>query len=300
MSTALRIFQGEFGRVALLDMDKSLVPHAHSQCHVLIKASGADTHFGVRDRHHLLSERSAVLINAWEPHFYAHRPDAPRTVILALYIEPAWLATIQNSLRLSAARPDFFPQPCVEISPRIRALADDLIMEMLSPEEIPKDRVEALLFELMVAVIDPFSEWRNLADLIVSNRGYGYDPRIRRSISYIKANLGSPMDMDMLAREAHLSRAHFFTLFRRCTRISPNVFINMMRMERACHRLADHRSGTLGSLSAELGFSEQSHFTRFFRQHLGVAPSEYRRVVDVYGEQPLVLVPGAREPASLS
>jgi AraC family transcriptional regulator len=290
MSTALRIFQGEFGRVALLDMDKSLVPHAHSQCHVLIKASGADTHFGVRDRHHLLSERSAVLVNAWEPHFYAHRTDAPRTIILALYIEPAWLSAIQSSLRLSAARPDFFRQPCVEISPRIRALADDMIMEMLSPDEVPKERVEALLFELMLSVIDPFSEWRRLTDLIVSNRHHGHDPRIRRSISFIKANLGMPMSMDMLAREAHLSRAHFFSLFRRCTQMSPNVFINMMRMDRACQRLADQRSGTLGHLSAELGFSEQSHFTRFFRQHLGVAPSEYRRVVDVYSEPPQILL----------
>src|SRR5260370_27120152 len=37
-STALRIAHGAFGRVALLDMDRSLVRHAHPHCHVLIKA----------------------------------------------------------------------------------------------------------------------------------------------------------------------------------------------------------------------------------------------------------------------
>jgi len=45
MSNALRIAHGQFGRVALLDMDASLVRHAHPQCHVLLKARGADTQF---------------------------------------------------------------------------------------------------------------------------------------------------------------------------------------------------------------------------------------------------------------
>jgi hypothetical protein len=36
MSTALRIVHDNFGRVALLDMDCSLVRHAHPHCHVLL------------------------------------------------------------------------------------------------------------------------------------------------------------------------------------------------------------------------------------------------------------------------
>ena len=50
MSTALRIAHGAFGRVALLDMDGSLVRHAHPHCHVLLKVEGADTQFIVGDK----------------------------------------------------------------------------------------------------------------------------------------------------------------------------------------------------------------------------------------------------------
>jgi AraC family transcriptional regulator len=282
MSNALRIFQGEFGRVALLDMDKSLVPHAHSQCHVLIKASGADTYFCVREGRHLLSDRSAVLINTWEPHYYAHQPNAPRTVILALYIEPAWLAALHSPLR-SSARPNFFPQPCVEISPRVRMLADDLIADMLSLGQSPRARVESLLFDLMIAVIEPYSDWRSMAQVITPCSLQSPDARINRAISYIKSNLGEPLEMEQLAREVHLSRAHFFARFRQCTQMTPHIFINMVRMDAACQRLADGRQGTtLAELSRDLGFHEQGHFTRFVRGHLGVTPSEYRRVVDVY------------------
>lgn len=285
MSRALRIFQGDFGRVALLDMDKSLVAHAHSQCHVLIKACGADSYFAVRTRQHLLTESTAVLVNAWEPHSYDHHePDGPRTVILALYIEPAWLSGIKASLSLSA-QPEFFPQPCVDLSPRVRTLADAVIAEMLSVGEVPQAQVEAVVFELMIAIIERFSEWRHMARLLSHGHLQVSDTRIRRAVGYMRDNLGAPIDTGELARVSALSRAHFFDLFRRCTHMTPNVFMNMLRMDFACARLADTGSGTLGQLSDDLGFSEQGHFTRFFRQHLGVAPSEYRRIVDVYGAQ---------------
>jgi hypothetical protein len=88
MSTALRIAHGAFGRVALLDMDRSLVRHAHPHCHVLLKVDGSDTQFAVDDSFVPLTDRQAVLINAWEAHAYVHQPASPRTVILALYIEP--------------------------------------------------------------------------------------------------------------------------------------------------------------------------------------------------------------------
>lgn len=78
MSTAVRIFQGRFGRVALLKMDRPLVAHGHSQCHVLLKASGPDTCFSVRDKLCPLNDDTAVLVNSWEPHSYKHQnPDAP-------------------------------------------------------------------------------------------------------------------------------------------------------------------------------------------------------------------------------
>ena len=91
MSTALRIAHGAFGRVALLDMDRSLVRHAHHHCHVLLKVEGADTQFLVGDRVYPLTDTTAVLVDAWKPHAYVRDVNRARTLILALYIEPEWL-----------------------------------------------------------------------------------------------------------------------------------------------------------------------------------------------------------------
>jgi hypothetical protein len=73
----LRIAHGAFGRVALLDMDRSLVRHAHPHCHVLIKAEGVDTQFAVGDELVSLTGRQAVLIDAFREGveaFHAKRP----------------------------------------------------------------------------------------------------------------------------------------------------------------------------------------------------------------------------------
>jgi AraC family transcriptional regulator len=284
MSTAVRVFQGKFGRVALLDMDRPLVTHAHSQCHVLIKVSGADTFFSVRDKRYPLTDQTAVLVNSWAPHSYAHHdPDAPRTIILALYIEPLWLGGIENAL-ISSGHPGFFPHACVEISKPIRNLSNSMAMQMLYGEQLSEQYLESQLSNLMIAVIDAFSEWRNFNTLHQGGLQQAHDFRIRRAISYMRANIGAELDVDKLATEACLSRAHFFKLFQQYTSLTPNLYANVLRMEAAFHGLT-HTQQPLVNLSASLGFSAQSHFTRFFQQHAGVVPSHYRKVVDVYHGQ---------------
>lgn len=281
MSTAIRVFQGKFGRVALLDMDRPLVTHAHSQCHVLIKASGADTFFAVRDTLHPLTDETAVLVNSWEPHCYAHHnPDAPRTLILALYIEPIWLSEIETGLN-SSGHPGFFQRACVELSQPIRRLASALALQMLHGDQLREPELETALSNLMMAVIDSFSEWRSFGSSISRRLASTSDHRIRRALTYMRSHVGGEYDIDKLAREACLSRAHFFKLFQQHTSLTPSVYGNVLRMEAAITGLTAGPQ-SIGAVSNSLGFAAQSHFTRFFQQHLGVAPSQYRRVVDVY------------------
>lgn len=281
ISSAIKIFQGKFGRVALLDMTKPLVGHAHHHCHVLIKGSGADTFFSVRGRRQSLTAETAVLVNAWERHAYEHhQPATTNSVILALYIEPFWLAEIQRQLTVSS-HPHFFPRACVEISRPTRCLADDLATEMLLAVDIPPARLEAHLFELMISIIDPYSDWRNFGELTRTTRQQSTDPRIRRALTLMRDNVDNSLELETIATRCGLSRAHFFALFRKCTSLTPAIYANVLRMEIAINKLSLCDS-SLAEISYNIGFSAPSHFTRFFRDNLGITPSEYRKVVDVF------------------
>jgi AraC-like DNA-binding protein len=281
MTNALKFFQGRFGRVALLDSDHSLVTHAHPQCHVLIKARGDDTAFDVGGRLHPLTRDTVVLVNAWEPHAKIHR-SAQRSTVLALYIEPDWLTAMDR--RLSAAGlQGFFPHACVAMPRPIRLLADRLIDEMFSadPDAGRGLTWEAMLFDLMMPVLHGFSAWHDQLEIQRASLRRSSDPRVGRAIRFMRENLGGGFSFDDVARESHLSRPHFFYLFKQCTAVSPAIFFNTLRMEEAFSQLSSAGT-TINTVASRLGFSEPHHFTRFFRQNLGIPPSEYRKTVELF------------------
>ncbi|MCY0155001.1 helix-turn-helix transcriptional regulator [Hoeflea alexandrii] len=281
MSEALRIRSGSFGRVALLDMDRNLVRHAHPHCHVLLKVDGADTQFLVGETVARLTGESAVLVNAWTPHAYVHKPDSPRCLILALYIEPIWLAEFRKNWA-SSGDAGFFDSPTGAITPNIRNLAVELATSMI---HAPTDVIahEKMLGDLMIAVIERFTEWRSVgAGLREAARVQSVDWRVRKAIAMIRREPGEIDNVERLAAEAGMSRANFFRVFEASTGVSPRVFLNVVRLEQAIFS-AVNSDTSFGEMSDRLGFSTQAHFTRFFRDHAGVAPSQFRSIARIGG-----------------
>ena len=275
MSTALRIAHGAFGRVALLDMDWSLVRHAHPHCHVLLKVEGADTQFIVGDKVYPLTDSAAVLVNGWQPHSYVHYPERPRTVILALYIEPEWLMTFRPGWAASGA-PGFFSHPSGEVSPLIRDLAMNLAADMMSHPDA-RSAHEALLSDLMIAVIERFTPWRSFPASIRAMNARAGDWRIHKAVASMRSETKRDAALESFARDAGLSRAHFFRLFEASVGVPPKVYLNVVRMEKAVDAVLT-QSASVSDISRQLGFAEPAHFTRFFRNHSGVSPREFRNV----------------------
>jgi AraC-like DNA-binding protein len=84
-------------------------------------------------------------------------------------------------------------------------------------------------------------------------------------------------NVEHLARAVGLSRSRFYEQFKRAPGVAPGVFADGVRLERAISALIGSRTA-ICQISDQLGFPEQSHFTRFFRSKVGFAPSAYRRV----------------------
>jgi AraC-like DNA-binding protein len=276
MSTGKGIMQGRFGRVVLLDIDRPVVAHAHPHCHILFKVGGADSVFRVQDRDYPLTDDTAVVVNTWEPHAYPHDAGTPKSLVLALYVEIDWLAVVERSFAASA-NPRFFDRPCVAVPHRVRKIVGDIADALLAPDGADHGH-EELLLDLMIAVIDEFSQWRTLR----SGRSVRSRPirdfRVRRAVAFMRDNLGRPFRFDDVAFAAGLSRAHLFEVFRENTGLTPNLYYNALRMERAYDVLPSAQD-SMAAITSSLGFSAQSHFSRFFRNNLGIPPSEYRRAV---------------------
>lgn len=278
MSSAIKIFQGRFGRVALLNMSTSLIGHAHHHCHILIKAGGADSAFRVRGQLNPLTQTQAVLVNAWEHHAYEHQsPD--QTLILALYIEPSWLAEIQRSLAASR-HPHFFTQSSAKLSAHTLKNIEGFLLEFWWNDEFSGALLEQLLFDLIIDIIRSNSQWDDLPPLMRLRPHAAKDPRIRQAMALMQQDQGQSFVADTLAQKVGLSRAHFYTLFLRDTNVTPLVYANVLRFEAAVQRLTQS-SEAVADIADNLGFSAPGHFSRFFREHLGITPTDYRRKVNL-------------------
>ncbi len=279
MSKVIRLLHGEFGRVALLEMDAPLITHAHHHCHILCKVAGPDAAFQVRDKHCPLTDDNAVMINAWEEHAYLHLPmGGENPILLALYLEPKWLAAYSKRF-LASSHPRFFSSNLSVLRPHHKQILEKISMELWWSDQITHEYLESILLELTLSFMDDI-EVIGQRDIRSAGNSLAFmDPRIRKAIHLMRTSPQGFTDIATIAKCVDLSRSHFFELFRRCTGLSPIVFANVLKMEFAFDALTD-KEKSLIHIGDELGFTAQSHFTRFFKQHQGVTPSLYRQQVE--------------------
>jgi AraC family transcriptional regulator len=178
------------------------------------------------------------------------------------------------------ARP--FPQPREPITPRIQQLAETLAVEVLNDRFLSPERLEFMLQELLLSIVETYLARRRAASPLWRGSRFE-DTRIRRAIQLLRANPNKDLNMDDLASQVGLSRSRFYDLFQVCTGFSPRAYLDMLCVETAISRLASTRQ-KIAEVAAELGFSAQSNFTRFFLNQVGVPPSKYRRAANA-GEQ---------------
>lgn len=96
---------------------------------------------------------------------------------------------------------------------------------------------------------------------------------VELAISYIERHFAERIALEGLAALAHLSLCRFATVFRMQVGMSPYRYVCSTRIRHAQDLL---RQGVPGSVVAgQVGFFDQSHFSRHFKNHCGMTPGEF-------------------------
>ncbi len=99
---------------------------------------------------------------------------------------------------------------------------------------------------------------------------------IKRALGHIHTNYKSNISLDEIAELVGLSKFYFAREFRRVTGYTLVAYINLVRCEKAKKLLSENRL-SVGVISEECGFSNQSYFTKIFTAYTGRRPGEYRK-----------------------
>ncbi len=276
MSTALAVHHGAFGRVSLYNLDRSMALHAHREGHLIFHVQGPDASLRVEDELCALSPRTGAAISPWQPHNYNSLDPASPSLFLTLYIKPAWF--LDASRQASAALR--FGRAPIEVTPTIGHLVTRIATCML--EDAEDELVAGYLLELTQASFDQSWQWVPDGASFTRCAPPARDYRVRNSVKLMQHRMSERIALDMIARDAGLSRPHFYKLFRQQVGTTPNIYLNTLRIEQAIDRLTTTREA-VGNIGFDLGFSSQASFTRFFIANAGIPPSDYRRVVHCVG-----------------
>jgi AraC family transcriptional regulator of arabinose operon len=120
---------------------------------------------------------------------------------------------------------------------------------------------EALLWANVAASKDP---WLTM------------DPRVRKAIDYLAANLREPFQLRMLARHCGSSVSRLSSLFKCETGFSPRQYLEQQRIRHACQLLRLTSLG-IAEIASEAGYADPFYFSNRFRRFVKTSPSAFRR-----------------------
>jgi len=98
---------------------------------------------------------------------------------------------------------------------------------------------------------------------------------LRRVREHIHSRLSERIALNELAAIAGLSDCHFSRAFKHSVGIPPHRYVMQRRIEAAAV-LIEQTDRPLSEIALEVGFSDQSHFTRMFSRLARQTPREYR------------------------
>jgi AraC-like DNA-binding protein len=101
---------------------------------------------------------------------------------------------------------------------------------------------------------------------------------LTRAAERLRADPCSPPSLESLAGDAGLGALAFARSFRRHFGCGVGAFVRAERVEMAKRALAESRR-TVSAIAAELGFADQAHLTRVFRDATGWTPAAFRRAM---------------------
>jgi len=107
--------------------------------------------------------------------------------------------------------------------------------------------------------------------------------QLLRVRAYIDSNLHRTIHIRDLSAVARRSPAHFSRKFKLAVGKSPHAYVVKRRLERACHLMMTSAE-PLSEIALSVGFSDQAHLCRLFRQAFGQSPAHWRREREIPGE----------------
>ncbi|MBP3308565.1 MAG: helix-turn-helix domain-containing protein [Clostridia bacterium] len=118
--------------------------------------------------------------------------------------------------------------------------------------------------------------YRDYTRLVKKHSFRSYSPVVRRVILAVESDLSRELSTATLSDSQGISAGYLSAVFKRETGVTLTEFIRMRRMEYAQY-LLDSTSLQIQTVALHCGILDLQYFSKLFKRHTGMTPSEYRQ-----------------------
>jgi len=145
-----------------------------------------------------------------------------------------------------------------------------MILEEIS-QSTSRLSLETLLYVFVLSLLV------NQSGMSTTSKILKASPNIKKAIDYIQSFYEKNISLDELSFISGLDKNTLINEFKRLVQVTPHQYLIQVRVNNAKQLLKGEQ--TLSNIAFKCGFSDQSHFTRCFKQFTSVTPNTYRSSV---------------------
>ena len=138
-----------------------------------------------------------------------------------------------------------------------------LSRELHTPDQVAPIAIEGLVLELLA-----------LLGRHTTPSGSRAPSWLARTRDLLHGRFGERLRVIDIADEVQVHPVHLARVFRQHYGVSIGTYVRRLRIDWSAVRLASSDE-SLSAVAARAGFTDQSHFTRHFKAHLGLTPGRY-------------------------
>jgi AraC-like DNA-binding protein len=100
---------------------------------------------------------------------------------------------------------------------------------------------------------------------------------VARAVDYMQSFAGEAIGLEDVSKSAGIGPFHLIRLFKKHMGTTPHAYLTQIRIDKSRQLLL--HSASISQVALDVGFADQAHFTKRFKQLTGTTPAYYARSI---------------------
>lgn len=238
-------------------------PKGRKDYQLLYIASGQG-HFFINGQERVVSAGNIIVYLPGQPQEYVYFKD-DKTDVYWVHFTGSDVEKIIDYYNIRLSENIIY----IGTSPDYQWLFGQIIQEM----QLCRPRFEELISLLLRNIFILISR-----NLIKANRAdNSLENEVELAMHYFRENYRSEINVEDYALSRGMSASNFYRVFKQISGSTPLQYILKLRLSNA-QNLLENSNLSIAEIASAVGYENPLYFSRLFNKHIGVSPSEYRKM----------------------